>query len=83
MSKETEDLCKAVDEFADAMKARLIRKHKQGFGGWNALGEGVTEHLIARIDKKAARIYLNPVKFAQKHLVDLANYAMMLWWRRK
>jgi hypothetical protein len=72
---EQEVLCQAVDEFAEKMKARLLRKYRQGFRGWDT---GQYDDSIAhRMSEKAMR-----KNCSKKSLVDIANFAMMLWKRR-
>ena len=62
----------AVDAFAEAMKARLRSKAKQGWHGWVHMGR----------DDLGGRLLLNAAKGAtsvdQKSLVDVANLAMMI-----
>jgi surfactin synthase thioesterase subunit len=85
---EREKLCKAVDEFAEAMKKRLLQKEKQGFFGWNA-GSITSYNIPTRLFRKAAELYalLNYApkseKIEDKLLVDIANFAMMLWMKVK
>ena len=84
MKTEKDKLYTAVDEFAEAMKVRLIQKQKQGFGGWD--DSGIYAHSIpTRLFAKAAQMYaiLNypslKKELKKKTLVDIANFAMMLW----
>jgi len=75
---EKQQLCEAVDEFAEDMKKRLISKQKQGWSGW---GWYESEHNIAD------RMLLN-ASHAREHrdkksLVDTANLAMMIWTKSK
>lgn len=81
---EQEKLCAAVDEFASAMKKRLLAKEKQGFSGWND-GDITAYAIPTRLFGKAARLYAlinyspKPIKIMDKLLVDIANFAMMIW----
>lgn len=89
MSKEIEDLCKAVDEFSQAMKDRLVAKYNAGFTGWRG-DDTENKELLAVRDKdlridlceKVSNILWKPRSCMLKHLVDIANYAMMFWYRR-
>jgi len=70
-----EKLSSAVDEFAVRMKARLIQKAKQGYTGWDNPEEVMDFSLVSCMsDDINGR---NPVSKA----VDIANRAMMLWYR--
>ena len=69
---EQEELSAAVDEFADAMKARLESKRKQGWRGWDDMNR---ECLADRLLMNAAKGAINGDK---KSLVDVANLAMMI-----
>jgi len=75
---EKADYCNAVDRFAEAMKARMIQKHKQGFHGWDC-GSFHTHDIPGRLLTKAAQIVTLGHKTPAKSLVDIANFAMMLW----
>lgn len=69
---EIAELEKAVDEFAEAMKARLRSKAKQGWSGWQHMGRGeLGERLLMNSAKGAT-------KDDKKSLVDVANLAMMI-----
>ena len=69
---EIAELERAVDDFADAMKARLRSKAKQGWHGWQDAGR---ERLGERLIMNAAK---GVTKDDQKSLVDTANLAMMI-----
>ena len=81
---ETEKLCAAVDKFAEAMKKRLLQKEKQGFSGWD-VGDVTAYAIPTRLFGKAAQLYAlinyspKPKKIMDKLLVDIANFAMMIW----
>jgi len=71
----------AVDDFAKAMKARLDEKAAQGYTGWD-------EHypagkLAHEIYNDAARILPETGGWNDKKGIDIANRAMMLWYRRQ
>lgn len=64
-NKEERDLCAAVDNFAEEMKRKLIRKARQGYHGWKNIqptkaAEKFWEHL------------------GKGDPIDLANFLMML-----
>jgi hypothetical protein len=68
----------AVDDFASAMKTRLTQKAEAGFTGWDgAYPEGFLWDEIAE-----AGAYARTSSDFPKLAVDVANRAMMLWWRR-
>jgi len=69
---EIKELENAVDEFSALMKARLRSKAKQGWAGWQGMGDG---DLGARLLMNASKGVVNSDK---KSLVDVANLAMMI-----
>lgn len=81
---EKEKLCAAVDDFANAMKKRLLAKEKQGFSGWDS-GDITAYAIPTRLFGKAAQLYAlinyspQQEKIKDKLLVDIANFAMMIW----
>ena len=81
---EEDKLCVAVDEFAAAMKKRLWAKEKQGFSGWDR-GDITAYAIPTRLFGKAAELYAL-INYSEKRpeikdklLIDIANFAMMLW----
>jgi len=74
--EEKMDLYEAVDKFAEAMKYRLLEKLLQGYSGWNDPEKITDGSLSSAISKDALN---DPVTKS----VDIANRAMMLWWRKK
>lgn len=68
--------------FATAME-QTLRKHDHK-GGWKELPiEALLRHLEIELEEfKIAADYYDP-KSAMKELVDVANYALMLWDRIK
>lgn len=82
---DKEKLCKAVDGFAAEMKKRLMAKSDEGFKGWDA--KGINTHSIpTRLFYKASEVYamlaVKDLYVQTKVLVDIANFAMMLWFKR-
>ena len=81
---EEDKLCVAVDEFAAAMKKRLWAKEKQGFSGWDR-GDITAYAIPTRLFGKAAELYAlinyseKRPEIKDKSLIDIANFAMMLW----
>lgn len=68
---EQKNLDAAVDEFAEAMKARLSSKRKQGWGGWD------DANIPALFDRMSKNMF-SAAKGDKKSLVDVANLAMMI-----
>ncbi len=70
---EIRKINKTIDEFATAMKRKMLIKRAEGRSGWDdvrnlqSIRNGLKEH----IEKQ------NTVKFGQE--VDIANFAMMIW----
>ena len=87
MKTEKDKLCEAVDEFAEAMKKRLLQKQKQGFCGWDN-GDVTDYGLPTRLFNKAAQVYViinysSKQRIIGKLLVDIANFSMMIWRKTK
>ncbi len=72
--KERRD--KAVDAFAEAMKARLDEKAARGYKGWD--GAYNARYLLEEVKADAASM---TVEKDDRHAVDIANLCMMLWFR--
>ena len=75
MSKtERKKLCAAVDEFAEAMKNRLLFYEGLGWIGWDNIG---------LLRGRGEKMLLNASRAREFHdkqsLVDTANFAMMIW----
>ncbi|MDP1611679.1 MAG: hypothetical protein Q8M11_11525 [Sulfuritalea sp.] len=79
--KEEADLCAAVDAFAADMKAKLVSKARQGRNGWKRDIDYATAALTRELLSDAAYLVAYPDK--PKTAVDVANRAMMLWYRSK
>lgn len=81
MDSEKDALCGAVDEFAKSMKKRLLSKMKEGFKGWDD-GDLDLKRLSVPLLTKAENINRIPYDIGQKEIVDVANFAMMLYFRQ-
>jgi hypothetical protein len=85
---EKEKLCQLVDEFAKAMKKRLMQKHAEGFRGWEDSTLEV-DNIPENLFHKASEVYAlcaglgtdhyRKQVVSQKTFVDIANFAMFLW----
>jgi hypothetical protein len=71
---EIKEIDTAVNEFAAAIKKRLISKYKQGWRGWDGPPECFSAD--TRLLKNAA---VGIVKKDAKSLIDVAALAMMIW----
>lgn len=60
-----------VDQFADAMKAKLAEKQGQGYTGWDD-PKSISEHYLYSL--------LN-ANLREGDLIDVANLAMIIWHR--
>lgn len=69
---EKADIEAAVDNFAAAMKKRMLSKAKQGWRGWDTCYPNIP----SRLQRNAASAALHG---DQKSCVDVANFAMMIW----
>lgn len=76
--EEIDELKKAVDFFAQAMKIKLIECAKAGKRGWD--GEHPEMDLCAQISSDASTIYCEDGEEVSLS-VDIANRAMMIWYR--
>jgi len=65
----------AIDEFAEAMKARMLEMSADGWTGW--------EHVTTHHHNGGMRLLRNAAQGVVKEdrisLVDTANLAMMIW----
>ena len=75
---EKANLKKAVETFANEMLARLFEKAEiHGYSGWDGDYDG--QKLAVELNKDSITL-INRYHKAEKS-VDIANRAMMLWWR--
>jgi len=63
-----------VDIFAKVMKAKLQLKREQGLFGWHAKEECTIQQLEDLLAGQMGKKELD--------YVDIANYAMMIWFRK-
>lgn len=78
--EEIKLLCAAVDHFANAMKIKLIAETKAGKRGWD--GDHPEQDLCEQMSDDALDIrHLNLSGNKNKRAVDIANRAMMVWYR--
>jgi hypothetical protein len=78
-----------VADFGEAMRQKLWKKLREGYGGWNddtdpglvkVLRDKLEEHVARYLgvaQANAARKTTGPID--PKQLVDIANLVMMLW----
>jgi hypothetical protein len=70
----------AIKEFAYWMSIRMFGKVIEGVTGWD--GEGDTPvkdyELIVRIKEKLQKEHMT-----RQDCIDIANFALMLWWMKK
>jgi len=74
--KEKRD--KAVDEYAEAIKARLDEQASKGYTGWD--GEYPRESLCMEILEDARNLLVHDGK-SRKDALDIGARGMMLWMR--
>lgn len=74
-TEELEELLTEVDNFANAMKQRLLDRHSKGYKGWKEVS---SEHSEYQIQKVATEISFNKVKD-----IDVANWCLIHWVNRK
>ena len=75
MTKEEQKLNDAVDAFSNVMKERLFQKCREGFKGWDDPELVPDFELECRMLDKVHEEYV-------RNKVDIANFAMMLWYRK-
>ena len=75
VADEIQRLNVTVDEFARCMKAKLEVKVKEGRSGWDnpANAEAIYNALLA---------HAAGVPLAREQEIDVANFAMFLYWMR-
>lgn len=69
---ETQKIRTTINEFADEMKAKMLKKKASGWEGWD---DSKSESRIENGLKLASIRQFN----AGDQEIDIANYAMMLW----
>lgn len=69
------ELLAGVDEFAKAMKKRLIERHNMGETNWNKTPLTYSEYKITNV---STEISFNPSKD-----VDTANWCLIHWLNRR
>ncbi len=79
MNNEKMRLKKAVEEFSHEMIEKLWKKYDEGVRGWDS-PDRITDNAI-KILLSSHVAELNIDNTPQE--VDVANLAMMLWYRRK
>lgn len=73
----------AVNDFTQEMKNRLHEKELLGYTGWDNREEVNGLDLISAIRKDLDYLRNASRKAFQKYCIDIANRAMMLWYRSK
>ncbi len=76
--KEGLEIGLGVEHFGIEMAARMLMKQKEGFTGWN--DPTVEDDVAHRMLAKAALVTVDMAE--AKDLIDIANYAMILWTRQ-
>jgi len=80
LKEEIKELNRVVDEFAVAMKEKLAEKARDGWCGWDDLEDG-TE--LTRIKEKLGERVVWLLIGDDKQAVNVANFAMMIWYNDK
>ena len=66
MRTDKEQLIDLVDAFALSMKAKLMKKHREGFYGWKSIRKDYALRSLHRHLEKG-------------DMVDVANFAAFIW----
>lgn len=69
-SKEEIILDSMVDEFSNLMKNKLIKKSQEGFSGWETCQPWELMEMLEE-------------HIAKGDMVDIANYAAMIWYKKQ
>lgn len=69
-------LSNAVSNFAEEMRLRFAAKEQEGFSGWDSRENVDDTDLLEKIEEDLA----SPTGV---RLIDIANRAMILWYREK
>lgn len=75
---ELKKIEEALDVFRMAMQAKMVRKFADGYRGWDK--KYPMRMVKGCIHEKAAQIVHDN---KDEQAVDLANFAMMVWYRSK
>jgi hypothetical protein len=85
---EMESLSKAVADFGEEMRAKLWKKLRQGYSGWDDdsdsslvpyLQEKLIEHVKKYFKTQPDSATVTPAETDPAQLVDIANLCMFLW----
>lgn len=71
---ESSKIEKAIDLFTNEMKKKMIKRLDDEYKGWDSRGLMPDFELMCRMYDK---ILKTPIEDS----IDIANYAMMLWYR--
>jgi hypothetical protein len=73
-------IIKAISSFADSMIDRMIEKMNAGYTGWDGEGDNPIKdyEIITRIKEKIQKEAITGMDW-----IDIANFAMMGWWKTK
>lgn len=69
-TQDIEPLLKQVDDFAAAMKQRLIEKHEDGWTGWD--DDMLRSHFLRQVTMRS-------VSGRADRVIGAANFLMMVW----
>jgi len=80
--EETHDE-EALRMFRKAMEAKLKQKREEGRGGWWNEDDCELSELIRLLEEHADKCFghMEPIDIDHHQLVDIANLAMMIWFR--
>ena len=73
-------LLSELSHFLAELQARLIQKEAEGFYGWKTWPK---HRLIRRLQTKAKKLSTTSGAERRKHLVDIANLAMMIHYQEE
>lgn len=75
--QEFESLSQLVSRFADAMRARLWQKMREGYKGWN--DETDSEEILEANRDRLSTAVAKYLSGDREQITDIANLAAILW----
>ena len=77
LKSEVNKLTEAVREFSAVMLSKLIKKAKDGYGGWDS--EYYLDDIKLSFLDHASRVHCGSIRQS----IDVANLAMFIWYQNK
>jgi hypothetical protein len=78
-NKEELKIKQTIKKFADEMKKKMLEKFKEGYHGWDDRERFPDLLILGKLHEHVERL----VHYRLSEEIDIANFCMMLWYRKK